>query len=69
MISVGYLHKHSLDCNDFQDKQTYEFEVRNLLRYINAEGPIIFSNIHGTGWQGMTDKYDYKTLELIQYEP
>lgn len=64
---ISYIHKHSLDNNDFNDKFEHEFELQFLKGWIEGHGPIIF-NPSGR-WQGMHGLYDYESLELIHYEP
>lgn len=64
-IKLYLLHEHSLDNNDFCDKETYEFEVNNLKKHHLNQ---IISQPHGK-WIGLTGHFIYETKELLQYEP
>lgn len=65
---ISIIHEHSLDNNDFHDKETYNWEVKNLKSWINSYNPV-GAWIKIKGWKGYSDIFDLNTQELIHFEP
>jgi len=65
-MTLYLLHAHSLDNNDFYDKQSYEIEINNLKKNHLHHKPFI--NQPSGKWIGLTGEFTYETQELLHYE-